>query len=606
MVRFADTNGYNEDEHHNIYPYRDYVIGAFNDKLHALRRVRRSSSWPATCCHPDAPATRRLWVQSPEQGQHGKRQSGKEFVAKYAADRVRTTATVWMGATLGCAECHDHKFDPYTSKDFYSFEAFFADVEEDPVPPLGRIAMPPEVVVPPPEVRVKLEELDRRLEELRTQRVRDSCPATGPSRGGPRAVGATPPRSSTAVVTAQPPFILADWTPMRGGGTLDGSGRLRLVSAAPGNDGVQRIARTGGGIFEFLLDIAALRFPESSPNIIEQFNWTLTRPQGGRGIAVTVGRRFGEAINIRATADTSDVRMVELGTPDEFESLRLGVVWDASKRQWSVSYGLNGAAPTTPFPGGPIFDPGGEEPAEGWNESISVITIPIPRPNDLGAGGTSAAPARFEAVIEGHVIRRYDPVDNPPAEVAAIRAVPPAQRSAAQSATLENYYLSVAPELAPWNDEIDRLQVQKIALEGPLPHTLVSVATKPRITRVLNEETGRTRVVRSSSPRYRRFCRRCRRTPPPTGWTWPVGLVSPDNPTTARVLVNRLWKLYFGHGIVRTLDDLGTQGALSQEPRAARLVGIRAHRQRLGRQACDPSDGHVGIRTANPRPNVRS
>ena len=54
----------------------------------------------------------------------------KEYLAKYGADRVRTTTTVWLGATMGCAECHDHKFDPFTAKDFYSMKAFFADIKE--------------------------------------------------------------------------------------------------------------------------------------------------------------------------------------------------------------------------------------------------------------------------------------------------------------------------------------------------------------------------------------------------------------------------------------------------------------------------------------------
>ena len=66
----------------------------------------------------------------------------KEYIAKYAADRVRNVSTVWLGATMGCAECHDHKFDPFTTREFYSLAAFFADVKEtvggrpgaDPVP----------------------------------------------------------------------------------------------------------------------------------------------------------------------------------------------------------------------------------------------------------------------------------------------------------------------------------------------------------------------------------------------------------------------------------------------------------------------------------------
>src|SRR6185436_7142945 len=54
----------------------------------------------------------------------------KEYLAKYASDRVRTVSLTWLGSTMGCCECHDHKYDPFTSRDFYSLAAFFADVKQ--------------------------------------------------------------------------------------------------------------------------------------------------------------------------------------------------------------------------------------------------------------------------------------------------------------------------------------------------------------------------------------------------------------------------------------------------------------------------------------------
>ena len=66
----------------------------------------------------------------------------KEYVAKYAADRVRNTAAIFLGSTMGCAECHDHKYDPFTMKDFYSFAAFFADVKEPGVGYPAHTSMP--------------------------------------------------------------------------------------------------------------------------------------------------------------------------------------------------------------------------------------------------------------------------------------------------------------------------------------------------------------------------------------------------------------------------------------------------------------------------------
>ena len=85
----------------------------------------------------------------------------KEYTAKYLADRVRNTSTVWMASTLGCSECHDHKFDPFTAKDFYSFGAFFADLEETPV---GGQKF---TKVPRMEDKAKVASLEEELAELR-------------------------------------------------------------------------------------------------------------------------------------------------------------------------------------------------------------------------------------------------------------------------------------------------------------------------------------------------------------------------------------------------------------------------------------------------------
>src|SRR5205823_12298799 len=87
----------------------------------------------------------------------------KEYTAEYAADRVRNAGTVWLGLTLGCAECHDHKFDPVTTREFYRFAAFFADVKERAV---GRQDQTP---LPSPEQAAALAKLDGRIAPLQKQ-----------------------------------------------------------------------------------------------------------------------------------------------------------------------------------------------------------------------------------------------------------------------------------------------------------------------------------------------------------------------------------------------------------------------------------------------------
>src|SRR6185503_14076709 len=100
LVRFADSRGYHSDNPPNAGSNRHYVMKV-------------------------ASGYNKLNLTTEEGGAQA-----REYEAKTAADRVRNASGVWMGATLGCAECHDHKFDPFTTKDFYRFAAFFADIQE--------------------------------------------------------------------------------------------------------------------------------------------------------------------------------------------------------------------------------------------------------------------------------------------------------------------------------------------------------------------------------------------------------------------------------------------------------------------------------------------
>ena len=130
LVRYADTAGYHSDNHRDVWLYRDYVIDAFNTEQ-AVRPLHRRAAGrrPAAQRRPSSSGSRRATTACCRPRRRAGRRP-KEYTAKYAADRVRNASVVWLASTLGCAECHDHKFDPFTNKDFYSFEAFFADVQE--------------------------------------------------------------------------------------------------------------------------------------------------------------------------------------------------------------------------------------------------------------------------------------------------------------------------------------------------------------------------------------------------------------------------------------------------------------------------------------------
>jgi hypothetical protein len=129
VVRYADTVGYHGDQNQNIFPYRDYVIDSFNrnksfDQF-TVEQLAGDLLPKPTVEQQIASGFNRLNMVTREGGAQP-----KEYLAKYAADRVRTVSMAWLGSTMGCAECHDHKYDPFTSKDFYQMEAFFADIKQ--------------------------------------------------------------------------------------------------------------------------------------------------------------------------------------------------------------------------------------------------------------------------------------------------------------------------------------------------------------------------------------------------------------------------------------------------------------------------------------------
>jgi mono/diheme cytochrome c family protein len=132
LVRFADTTGYHGDNHVDLYLFRDYVIRAFNANMpfdrFTIEQLAGDLVPGATDETRIASGYNRLLQTTQEGGAQA-----REYVAKYSADRVRNVSTVWLGATVGCAECHDHKFDPYKTREFYGLASFFADIQETAV-----------------------------------------------------------------------------------------------------------------------------------------------------------------------------------------------------------------------------------------------------------------------------------------------------------------------------------------------------------------------------------------------------------------------------------------------------------------------------------------
>ena len=163
VVRYADSVGYHKDSHRNVWLYRDYVINSFNDNKpfdqftteqlagDLLKGTKfEQYQWKV------ASGFNRMNQTTSEGGAQA-----KEYLAKYSADRVRNTGAIFLGSTLGCAECHDHKYDPFTTKDFYSFAAFFGDLQE------RGVGFPGETSIPSREQASEWERIETELAVLK-------------------------------------------------------------------------------------------------------------------------------------------------------------------------------------------------------------------------------------------------------------------------------------------------------------------------------------------------------------------------------------------------------------------------------------------------------
>ncbi len=168
LVRYADTVGYHGDQDVSVSPFRDYVIESFNSNKpfdqFTLEQLAGDLFPNPTREQLIASGYNRLGMMSAEGGVQD-----KEYLAKYIAERVRNASGTWLGITLGCAECHDHKFDPFSTRDFYRFEAFFADIKER-----GLYAgansdgnWGPFIKVPTEQQSAELAEFDRQLSEVK-------------------------------------------------------------------------------------------------------------------------------------------------------------------------------------------------------------------------------------------------------------------------------------------------------------------------------------------------------------------------------------------------------------------------------------------------------
>ena len=517
LVRYADTSGYHADENVSIWPYRDYVIQAFNDNMpfnqFAVENLAGDLLPKATAAQKIASGYNRLNQTTSEGGAQA-----KEYLAIYAADRVRTTASVWLGATLGCAQCHDHKFDPYTAKDFYSFAAFFADVKGPGVYG-GGSKWEPVVMLPTSAQASALQDIHDELAKLQK------------------------------IFKASSPGLEAEQT------EWENEVLALLDSTEPTDfawvDDAQANGGRNQGTWTFV-----------GKNEAPVFSKLLSRRQTAEA-GKTVQHAF-QGANRKFTLAEGDRLFAYLWIDPESPPETVMLQWNDGDWNHRAFWGedkinFGGIGNDTPAhkPMGPLPTIGEwvrleVNPADVGLEPGSVL-------NGMAfaqLGGTAYWDVAGIATIRGSAVKHTHTE-----QVIAAIQVDLSVRTTSQREQIAAEYRRITPALDGIRNQMADLQQQKAEIEGQIPYSLTTESTLPRTTRVLprgNWMDDSGEIVEPMIPAFLGDLGIKNRRP--TRLELAQWIVSKDNPLTARTFVNRLWARYFGTGLSRVLDDLGAQG----------------------------------------------
>ncbi len=540
VVRFADTVGYHGDQNQRIFPYRDYVIDSFNANKPFDVFVREQLAGDllpnATDEQHIASGFNRLNLVTREGGAQS-----KEYFKKYAADRVRAVGTAFLGQTTGCAECHDHKYDPITQRDFYSLAAFFDDVRQWGVYNnyVGGTKYNGNNDPYTPEWIVRPGSLVERLNLLRDEALvaLESHDAAAPPAGGLRGL---------REFAAGHPDGWAPLTPTAASsrkGTVAGISDASVRFTGPAKkDEVSEIE------LEFAHDqLGSLRI-EALPD-----------PERG-----TVGREDGGHFTLKPK-----FLLVPAGGQPEPLAIRWSQA-DLDREHafaGGIDHGDRSSLQLDPKQGWQSAPKPGYEGPDSLTGRVQTAVFCLKEPVVVPPG------ARLKVMLEGNTASMIrvsqspvlDPVPGMPAFSERFRQALAEESTTAHAAW---HLCATPPERLPeaYRDLLDRIR----ECRSGWTRTLVTVQVdKPEFpTRILprgnwQDDSGElvdpavlSFLPAESLPTDRELTRLDL-----ANW-----IVADENPLTARHFVNRLWKQFFGRGLSNILDDLGGQGEPPSHP----------------------------------------
>ncbi|MFG0332732.1 MAG: DUF1553 domain-containing protein, partial [Maioricimonas sp. JB049] len=546
-ARYADTNGYFGDRPREIWLWRNWVIDAFNANMPYDQFTIEQLAGDLL---PNASVSQRI-ATGFNRNHMANNETGiidEEYRVEYVLDRVDTTMTTWLGLTVACAQCHDHKYDPITQREFYRLFAFFNTVPERGLlvgnnpPPLMSVATPEQeqTLARAAAARSKAEE---RFAPLRAEANR--------------------------LVTEWEEHVLGALQPPPVDNLLLHEAFEETVS-----DGLERFGTTAQferGVVGQAGDFDATRHVEAAlPDFSADEAWTIGlwfKPDGPLSCVLSKiepdgDRRGLELLWMKGRLTINlvgrwKVSAIEVATTETIAAGRWHhavIGYDGSK----TARGLR------------IFVDGRPAAVEILSDSLNTsINTSEPlrigrRDSGLGFYGSLDELRVVKGMLSDDVIAEWGWGER----IRGIVQTPADKRTKEQTQSLFDYYVdhAASQETRAARDRVEVLRQAESAARDAIPTTLVMAEQdEPRRTFVLERgqydkpgEEVRPGVPASLSdwpedaPRNRLGLAR-----------W---LVAEENPLTARVAVNRLWKQCFGYGLVRSTNDFGTQGELPTHP----------------------------------------
>jgi hypothetical protein len=573
-ARYADTNGFSIDGGRHHWLWRDWVIQAFNDNLPYDRFLVEQLAGDLL---PDR--TEAQLIASGFQRNNMTTHEGgtipEENLVNYNADRVKTLGEAVLGLTLGCAQCHDHKYDPISMRDYYQFFAYFNSLGDRGLDGNGGVNAGPAIQARTVLRTAEAPALRARIAELRAQLERVEPAVLQAWAGRERARLAVRGRG----LGVHPLTVLQASTPNRAVLEVEAGRFVRI--------------RQAGDLAAIDLSTELPRLDAPITGVRVVVHPVATLPGGGwgrgpvtRAAAVAAAQAAKGKGKGRGKAGPTVVPAAAAapmaGEPAKgtFRLTALAVSADAVPGDQVDLHRLRPLARVTASSWEPAHPPAGcldPRNDSGWSPDLAAsgpvhLTATFAAP--LRATETpmlnvqlnfGAGRSLMPELVEVAVITGEDDGTDLPAEVVAALAGPDDARDAAATARLWRHCAQHAVELRARRIELANLEERLATLTEAFSTMVMAVAEKPRDTFILHrgDYAQPTEKVGVGTP--------AALPPLPAGAPASrLGLaqwvVMPENPLTARVAVNRLWKLFFGTGLVATPADFGTQGEWPSHP----------------------------------------